>query len=426
MSKHTEPLSNRFGLVDERVRTLIKKNQRGATLAQQNQIQNPTERAAAIGGTGAGIALGKLAAKLGFKQNEEDENAEAVEAAMGRAQAELKALPDEERAKGIFKQAIQEREILIEELIASDLRPSASIVQKQIMGLMTQEQKFAKGRGEVLLQDQALTRSQLETKARQADEFAADETQRLVNVLGSLDLSDPVQAAKSVQLVARIDKLTAITGLTEFDIPYDEVTVRRMEMAMTANTGALDGFLEAQANFNPKFLELGTKVKNWFVSAVEVAGLDLPDDVKAELREYTQFRQITSTNLNAYIKAITGAQMSNPEAIRLARDVPGIGDSPTEYKAKVDKVVRRLSAIRERSLAALAVSSDAKAFRRIANTPLEQFMDQGLRANEHTERSKLLETILGIPSQEEVAAQVQGQQQDPQAADALANQQLDI
>ncbi len=412
MAEHSK-IINRFGLVDEKVRAIIDKNRTAAQVAQQQALnQDPIDRAAAMGGLGLGIALQRFAAKKGWLKNEADETATAVEHAMGRAQVEVKALPSEIRAKGPIASAIQERQILIEELKASDLHEQADIVRDQIIGLMDQQNKFAKQSGEVALQTQELTRSQLETEAREADQFAKDETQRLVNVLSSLDLNDPVQAAKSVSLVARINKLTTITGTTEFDIPYDEVTVRRMDAALIANTGALDGFLEAADEFDPRFLELGSKIKNFFVSAIEIAGLDISDELKGELRSFTQFRQITSTNLNAYIKAITGAQMSNPEAIRLARDVPGIGDSPSQYKAKLDKVIRRLSAIRERSLAALSAREDPLAFRKIASSPLTDWMDVGERADEHKKRTAMLDDIFGVPSQEEV--EQQQQQQVPQ------------
>ena len=375
--------TNRFGLVDQDISQFDRSQGRREQL--QNllaQTQSGVQRGSAATGFAIGSGISKLVGKLGFLKSKETKTAEEVTDAQGRAQTVLKSTPKELRETGPFRQAVQEREILVEELKASGLDEEADTVRGQILALMEQEQKFAKLSGEVTLQDEKKTRSRLETEQRQRDLSAKDETTRLVNELQVLDISDPEQAARADFITSRLDKITTVTGTTEFDVPFDKVTVRAVDAHLGETSKTLNGFTEARGQFTGEFLTLGTKMTNFAVSAVEIAGLDLPSDVKDELRKFTQFKQITSANKNAYIKLITGAQMSEAEAKRLANDVPTINDSPTQYKAKLDQQIKILSAIREQDLAALAVSDDPDKFRRVRTQPLSDFFERSERSAE--------------------------------------------
>lgn len=375
--------TNRFGLVDQDISQFDRSQGRQAQLQNLlTQTQSGVQRGSAAVGFGIGSLARKAVQKAGFFKSKEQETAEQVSKAQGRAQSVFKGTPSELRAKGSHAQAIQEREILVEELKADGLDEQADTVRTQILALMEQQSKFAKLTGEVALQDEKLRQQAIETKQRILDKGSKDKLTRFLNEQESLDLTDPEQAVRFDTLGKAINKLTTITGTTEFDKPFDEITVRNLDKSLGETVGALDGFQRAKQDFDPKFLTLKGHVTNWAYKAAEIAGLDVGPDVKQAMREYSQFRQVTSTNLNAYIKAITGAQMSNPEALRLANDVPTINDSPTTYQAKLDDIIIRLSAVRERTLAALAASGDPEEFRRIRATSITEWIAKGQNADE--------------------------------------------
>jgi hypothetical protein len=81
---------------------------------------------------------------------------------------------------------------------------------------------------------------------------------------------------------------------------------------------------------------------------------DVSDDDRKALSDYRQFRLSAIDNINRYIQEITGAQMSEAEAIRLRQGIPDAGDGlwggdgPTSFSAKLDQTERlmRLSTIR--------------------------------------------------------------------------------
>lgn len=70
---------------------------------------------------------------------------------------------------------------------------------------------------------------------------------------------------------------------------------------------------------------------------------------------FTQLKSESTSALNNYIKAMTGAQMSEPEAKRLAIVVPSINDNKKTFKDKL-KAFRRIVLSREKEIAR-AISS---------------------------------------------------------------------
>jgi hypothetical protein len=366
-------------------------------------------------GSDIGFALSTLllrgAGKAGLLKDKEADRAKAVTSAQARAQSVLKSTPEELRETDSFKAGIQERRILVDELEAVGETAAADTVRGQIITLREQEQKFAKLAGETRKVELANELDELKLRDTRSGFEQRDETTRLLAKMGTLDTSDPTQAMEFDVLTKRLDKLTTITGTTEFDIPFDKVTVRAVDKNLQGTVAALDGFQEAQRQFSPEFLTLGGKIKNFALRTADIAGLDLPEDVKAGLREFTTFKQVTSTNLNAYIKAITGAQMSNPEAIRLRQDVPTFDDSPEQYQAKLENVTRRLGAVRLRALKALGEQGDPDKFRQIIRqimaTPLGEFMDAAGNA-EQSDQARQASDALG-----RIQAMLDQSQQEP-------------
>ena len=95
-------------------------------------------------------------------------------------------------------------------------------------------------------------------------------------------------------------------------------------------------------SFKPEFLEYGTVVENWLAGQAEKLGVELSPERKAQVEEFTVFRQDTIDNLNRIIKEITGAQMSEAEAARIQKGIPNENDSPTQFKSKMDRTIQTL------------------------------------------------------------------------------------
>ncbi len=101
---------------------------------------------------------------------------------------------------------------------------------------------------------------------------------------------------------------------------------------------------------NPKFLQFPAKLKSALLAQKEKLGFAISDEDKKSLSEFAKFKRNAASNLNRYIKEITGAQMSEKETVRLTRAVPNAGvglfdgDSPTVFKAKMDEAIANIEA----------------------------------------------------------------------------------
>lgn len=113
--------------------------------------------------------------------------------------------------------------------------------------------------------------------------------------------------------------------------------------------------------FRPEFTQLNVKWDTLMTSLRERAkdakipftdiridsliNLDVSEEDRQLLADYTDFRRDAIENLNLTIKAITGAQMSEKEVVRLKQQVPnpGLGlfdgDSFTEFQTKLESSI---------------------------------------------------------------------------------------
>ena len=80
-------------------------------------------------------------------------------------------------------------------------------------------------------------------------------------------------------------------------------------------------------------------------------------------------------NLNQTIKDITGAAMAESEATRIEGTVPSLKDSPTQFKTKLDDVLRNLKLAQARTRYILTKGFEYKDdINRVAqNLPLSNF-----------------------------------------------------
>lgn len=126
-----------------------------------------------------------------------------------------------------------------------------------------------------------------------------------------------------------------------------------------------------EATFRPEFQTFGTRWSNMWASIRERGGQNLSPREQTQLREYTVARAAALENLNQTIKDITGAAMSDGEAQRITATMPNPGtglfdgDSPTEFRAKLDRATQsvrdaiiRYNWARSRGLDAFSIPLD--------------------------------------------------------------------
>lgn len=179
------------------------------------------------------------------------------------------------------------------------------------------------------------------------------ELQRLQNYAAKLPEGDPRRA----QVEALIQKKIAPPTGMELTVGPDGQTTFRtgvkggnltrgtqtaIEKELNDTGKGLHRLFQIENSFDPEYLTYGTQWGSKWSAFKDKAGLGLTQDERANLNKYTEFTTNTLSNLNRYIKEITGAQMSEKEADRLMKAMPNLGDSPIQFKTKMDTVTGQL------------------------------------------------------------------------------------
>lgn len=105
---------------------------------------------------------------------------------------------------------------------------------------------------------------------------------------------------------------------------------------------ALSRLNEIRNSYDPEFLRLSTRWGAMVNAFKEKAGMELPEQDREQLQRFSEFKRAGLQNVNRTIKEITGAAMSVEEAKRITAELPNPGkgltdgDSPTEFKSKLD------------------------------------------------------------------------------------------
>jgi hypothetical protein len=119
-------------------------------------------------------------------------------------------------------------------------------------------------------------------------------------------------------------------------------TLNNLEETIVNAQAGLDRLRQVGRDFDPSFLklqnQLGANVAKW----KDKIGAASPED-REKIKEYETFRSGVLNNLNLYIKEITGAAMSQQEAVRIIAAMPSMDDGPTQFRSKYDRVVEGLS-----------------------------------------------------------------------------------
>jgi hypothetical protein len=127
---------------------------------------------------------------------------------------------------------------------------------------------------------------------------------------------------------------------------FSKKTIQDLQTDTLAKQQLISDLYRIKDSFDPSFQKWGTKIWMDFLRQKDKSPLGLTSAEKKELAAFTEYRQNAYTNLNNYIKSITGAAMSIQEAQRITKGMPNPGDnfwegdSPEETKTKIDNAVQ--------------------------------------------------------------------------------------
>jgi hypothetical protein len=120
----------------------------------------------------------------------------------------------------------------------------------------------------------------------------------------------------------------------------------KIDEGLLDTSGRLLRLSQIEKGYRPEFQQVGPRLSASWSSIKEKAGVGLSQTDQTALRDFSAYKRNAIDSLNLYIKEITGAAMSIPEAERITRAMPNAGqgifdgDSPTEFKSKLDDAIR--------------------------------------------------------------------------------------
>ena len=143
-----------------------------------------------------------------------------------------------------------------------------------------------------------------------------------------------------------------------------KTTVNEIQKRLLNGTEELARLQDIDRTFDPKFMELGTRLGIAWTAGQEKLGIDVSEADRAELDAFTDFKRNAVENANRAIKEFTGAQMNKDEVPRLMNSMPNVGqgifdgDSPTEFMSKMRSITRSLRLAQARYAWALREGKD--------------------------------------------------------------------
>lgn len=221
------------------------------------------------------------------------------------------------------------------------------------------------------------------------DKTAAGTQKQTTGEFERLNAIPPEQ--RSPEVKARLAKLTAPAGgITIQNIPPGNVPattttlndLQKKVMEADAGISQLETNLE---NFDAQFATVGGKLKAGGIAFGEKLGIKQSGQNKEYLDKFETFRSGALNTINEYIKNITGAAMSNAEADRIRKGMPDPGekifdgDSATQYKAKLQRVMKELRIKRRKAMYQMRNGFepiDSAGNETMSNAQFSQQMDQ--------------------------------------------------
>jgi len=152
----------------------------------------------------------------------------------------------------------------------------------------------------------------------------------------------PTGKVEGVPEVQNFQRTKAREGATNINVQNNAVPLGK-----AAETKVDEGLLDTSATlmrlngirkqYKPEWSEFSTQAGMKLNQLGEkYLGVKVAPAAQEKFKQYTQWRQKATNNLNLTIKSLTGAAMSDSEAERIKSTLPTADDSPSEFQAKME------------------------------------------------------------------------------------------
>ena len=169
----------------------------------------------------------------------------------------------------------------------------------------------------------------------------------------------PNKAALDAKLARAKAGAAQVNNYPPGAIEPGKATRTDLEKEALQSSAAIQRFNQIEAGFKPEYLQYAPRLSAGWAALKEKGGLGLSPGDQRFLKDYSAWSRGAIEEVNSYIQQKTGAAMGAQEALRLKKGVPNPGegmfdgDSPTQFKAKLDDTMRQLKLVEARSLYAL-------------------------------------------------------------------------
>lgn len=212
---------------------------------------------------------------------------------------------------------------------------------------------------------------QTQTAAPAPQQRAAEETVQVPGI-GMV----PRSMAEAMQFALSKDRGAVVGEAIKKDDLSKEAR-NEIDKQEVAATDGLQKIRQIRSSFDPSFLKYSTQAEMWGKSLLAKAGSLAPED-QAGLYKFATFRRDAAANINAAIKANSGATVTEQELRRNLVELPNAGsgifdgDDAVTFRAKVDRAEETLALgiARKRYLRAQGFKGDIDAA--AAQLPIEQ------------------------------------------------------
>lgn len=146
----------------------------------------------------------------------------------------------------------------------------------------------------------------------------------------------PNTAAQNQRLSERKAGATSV-NVQNNPVPLGKAAETKVDEGLLDTSATLMRLNGIRKQYKPEWSEFSTQAGMKLNQLGEkYLGVNIAPATKEKFKQYTQWRQKATTNLNLTIKALTGAAMSETEAQRIISTLPTPDDSPSEFQAKLD------------------------------------------------------------------------------------------
>lgn len=197
-------------------------------------------------------------------------------------------------------------------------------------------------------------------------------------------------------------KMPGVTAVKTGDLGLPNSTENALAKSQLDAATTLAGLAQSARQYKPAFLQSLPQMTFAAQNALQRYGYKLSAPQQADLDNFNSFARNTTTGLNNYIHALTGAQMSALEAQRLTLAVPTLKDSPQEYVSKMREVAREVLGVQKRNQ--LMIDRGLKYFGEQWDGIEKQPVSDG-------EVNEFMEKYLGVPSSQTAPAHVKKDEQ---------------